>query len=435
MYNIKKSHNNNYNHYWKAILTNAMRVLTFWGLVISATSFSASIVVPSDPENMAVTAVKYPNEATRISWKNLSKPGGYTDQTITNFGNGDQRGILLVHSLEDIMNAARSFEILWNKNYPDDQRTISNNSIESFHEVFGDVFIEHYIEYIFSQRYLMSGSVVAYNDTPESTLGETFSPVNFILRVPAECIVVTSTHDAGTGVSYFPLSRTNGQGERENYGDQALEELQSLDAIVRYPGYAPYGEGWVANMNEIAFLTCAKDDSGNIYLPEVVGVFINNNKKASQFDFGNSTRNRNYIEKAITFANRKSLPVLIIEERQTSFPEQKFLERAGEWFKIKQSDNYNYFHSRFKNIIIPNKELQEKIDLLNTKRGEARKYFGGENYNYPSDYSEDIETKAREKVRAEFPELVREITDWNQYFKRKSQTFRMSPELLSSYGL
>jgi len=115
--------------------------------MFNADHIAATSELPSDPDMMAVNAVVFPKPKTRESWDRLYRPGGLTDQTLENFSRGDARGILLVHSLEDIMGAAVCFIQMWNKNHPDDQRCLIRNTLEEFHELFTDKeFVDHYAD-------------------------------------------------------------------------------------------------------------------------------------------------------------------------------------------------------------------------------------------------------------------------------------------------
>jgi len=312
---------------------------------------SISIELPSDPDMMAVKAVVFPEAETEESCYRLYRPGGFTDQTLENFSRGDTRGIFLVHSLEDIMGAAGCFTKMWNENHPDDQRIPVQNTAEEFHTLFSnEEFVSHYAEYVLAQRYLISGSVVAFNEQGQFTLDETFSPVSFIMKVPPQCIVVTAVSDAHTEVSYAPFSQTAGSFEREKYGVQALEyagELSSLDSLLRYPFLRPRNElndTFDTDMNEIAFLSCTKGVSEEFSRPQVVGVLINKHLKFQQLDYGNGVRNRQYIDAAKEYAKSTGLPTIEIGQASYSLNQLKASEVIADWFGVSADFGVDYFH-------------------------------------------------------------------------------------------
>jgi hypothetical protein len=417
---------------------------------------SISIELPSDPGMMAVKAVVFPEAETEESWYRLYRPGGYTDQTLENFSRGDTRGILLVHSLEDIMGAAGCFTRMWNKNHPNDQRIPVQNTVEEFHTLFSnEEFVSHYAEYVLAQRYLISGSVVAFNEQGQFTLDETFSPVSFIMKVPPQCIVVTAVSDAHTEVSYAPFSKTAGAFEREKYGVQALEyadKLSSLDSLLRYPFLRPRNElndTFDTDMNEIAFLSCTKGVSEEFSRPQVVGVLINKHLKFQQLDYGNGVRNRQYIDAAKEYAKSTGLPTIEIDQPRASLFQSEASEVIADWFGFSTDfgedygtafgEDYGYYcngknyHYR---LLSAEQTATEKTgnELVKEILSSIPPSLDFMAKKYSAEDKKNAQEKALEKAFEEIPKY-REVCEILNSLKVKGQKYLMSQEQLAGYGL
>lgn len=328
-----------------------------------------------DEQDWAVGVVHDSSQPTYPSWERLLD---YTDQSIENFQRGDNRGMFIVHSLEYIMGATDAFIKMWNENHPDDQRVLVRD--QGFHDIFThDEFLTHYDEYVIKQRILVSGSVFAAHVEPQNTLGETFGPVSLIYKVPPECIAVTSVHDAGTPVHYASLRRSE---KRENvmdlYSDLAaekLQELSSLDALVRYPWLATADHPYLTNaMNEVAFFSHSRDVSGRLYTPKLVGIFINHGNKTGKFDYDNAGKNAKCAEAAKRFAGEKEMPIIEISDesilttfklRETHDRIREFLDESGE---VSSTEERAYENG------IAGRRHTEKLKAYKLPRDELAKY-------------------------------------------------------------
>jgi len=286
----------------------------------------SSIVIPSDVERTGLQAINSTPQM-RHSWQAL---GSFTAQTMDNFQKGVKRGILYVHSLEDIMGAQKCFLENWNLNHPHDIRAIEN---KDFHEVFThQEYVDHYIPYILASRPLIAGSVLAFNDEPAFTLSNSFAPVSFIMDVPAECIGVTSRADAQTPVSFVTQQEKKLLTPMQNYLDESKSGLTTSDALVRYPYFRTCdGIDYSSDMNEVAIMNCAKSED-KVYKPSILAVLFNPSYGGKN-DFGNAFRNIHWKDAAEEFCKKQNLPFYTLDKMNSL--SQEDIEKAvvKEWYE------------------------------------------------------------------------------------------------------
>lgn len=307
------------------------------GLLTSIVWAKPGIVIPSDVEKTGIQTVTYQNPLTAVSWESLNS---FTDQTLENFEKGDCRGILCVHSLEDIMGASEAFRQNWNLHQGDDRGLTHKYSIEEFHQTYTpQEYIDYYIPYVLAERALISCSMLAFNKKPQFSLTETFAPVSFILKAPKECVMVTERHDARTSVVY-------GRPIKTQYLIKSEPEIKTLDTIIRYPeiGSVKEIEGEEGtplkeisySMNEVALLNCTYNPNNKteIFRPEIVGVLINHSTALMKMDYGNAFRNKNWVEAAQNFSQQNGLPLITIEHGSISrIAEKKVMKMVNEWYE------------------------------------------------------------------------------------------------------
>ncbi|OJW46276.1 MAG: hypothetical protein BGO67_08650 [Alphaproteobacteria bacterium 41-28] len=350
------------------------------------------IEIPSKPEDVGVEVGEYSHKAVEDSWGALSQ---FTAQTLHNFQQNptNPRGILYVHSPEAIMGAEECFTHVWNKNHPQDQRTVQG---DNFDEVFSsEEFVNNYIKYVLAQRILISGSVLALHEEPQYTLRSTFSPVNFIFDVPKECVTVTSIEDARTPVYYAPLKYGyNTREETFNYAKNCAPTRVTLDTLVRFPKFGNESRAYYNGMNEVAILSCAQKGENEFFRPKIVGLLINTSAPLPGFDYGNAERNEKWIEAAQNFAKINNLPLLELNEKTpTTFTKEHAEGIANEWFGGETSSLYDY-------------ELKRDTSSSKKEGGLFNKF-----YSYIKEKMPDFGTV------------------------KKCQTFLLSKEQLETYGL
>jgi hypothetical protein len=284
-------------------------------------------ISPNEPPTFEILSIKYPNAKSDIikthidnqqkihkSWQDLVF---FTEQSIKNLQNGDENGIFLVHSLEDIMGAGSCFINKWNQKYLEDQR-FCKEDFSDFHEVFShEEYINHYIEFLMAERPLISGSIIALNSDHSHDFAPTFSPVNFILQVPAECIIETSLKDAGSPVYYM--------SERADH-EQTLSTLReyittkdrcSADRLIRFPDVSGSDNKYTKGMNEVAFLNVSQKNDQS-FCTKIVAV-LNNEWPGFVVDYGNSSRNKEWKEAAKKFAETNNLPYFDLQNKNKRF--------------------------------------------------------------------------------------------------------------------
>ncbi|OJW46277.1 MAG: hypothetical protein BGO67_08655 [Alphaproteobacteria bacterium 41-28] len=370
------------------------------------------IEIPSKPEEVGVKACDYSFPMVEGSWSDLSS---FTLQTLRNFEQDKGRGILFVHSLEDIMGATQCFTKMWNRNHPEDQRTVHG---ENFHEVFSHKeFIDHYIEYVLAQRFLISGSVLAFNESPTFTLRSTFSPVNFIFDVPKECVVITALRDAGTPVCYAPVKdlAVPRNVDFERYAAKYASERITLDALFRFPELQMYvgSNAYYNKMNEVGVLSCAQRGE-EYFRPNVVGVLINTSAPLPGFDHGNGKRNEDWAIAIEDFAKANNLPLLRRDEQtQATFNEEDAKMMANEWFDDRTDSLFSYAQNRDDFLSIEETSLRAELHMLVTQGG----------------VGQDV-IKEQPKFAPVFPHYFDDPT-----YVKKSQRFLLSDEQLETYGL
>lgn len=417
----------------KSILLVVAVMLSTNPVLVSSSSVSGSIRIPSDPDIMGVKAVQYPHPKTRESWESLYKPGGFTDQTLENFCRGDKRGVFIVHSLEDIMGATTCFYKMWIESHLADRRTPATaepRAAAEFHERFKDEFVSHYISYVLARRYIIAGSVVAFNDEPQFTLGETFLSVSFIMKVPPECIVMATPSDASSPVYYaHPKSQSyeisSQKVECTKVVDRAYVSgaAQSLDSIMRCPEIETVtsaSDQYVLGMNEVAFLSCAVDEAGYIYRPEVVGVFINNLGCTWKGAYGSEHRNYAYIEAAKAYAEAAGLPIIDVSKEA---PPLFSADQASKLLKERIDDPYAL--AGYIGRLPETKARESRFVSLLTEEIEKL------------DKDQDPEERAKlacANVLHKFSEFMRDI-NWLNHEKGRLITFRMRETQLAKYGL
>lgn len=286
----------------------------------------SSIVIPSDVERTGLQAINSTPQM-RHSWQAL---GSFTAQTMDNFQKGVKKGILYVHSLEDIMGAQKCFLENWNLNHPHDIRTLED---KDFHEVFThQEYVDHYIPYILASRPLISGSILAFNDEPAFTLSNSFASVSFIMDVPAECIGVTSSADAQTPVSFVTQQEKKLLTPMQNYLDESKSSLITLDALVRYPYFGTCdGIAHYSQMNEVAILNCTKSE-GKVYKPSILGVLFNPSF-GGKSDYGNAFRNILWKDAAEEFCKKQNLPFFTLDRLKILSSEEIERTVVKEWYE------------------------------------------------------------------------------------------------------
>jgi hypothetical protein len=279
-------------------------------------------ILPIEPPTFESILIKYPNakhdliKADVDNKKNIHKSWQdlvfFTEQSIKNLQNNDENGIFLVHSLEDIMSAVPCFVNKWNQKYPEDQRFCKEDS--DFHEVFShEEYVNHYIEFLMAERPLISGSIIALNSDHSHDFAPTFSPVNFILQVPAECIVETSLKDAESPVYYMSECSDH---------EKALSTLReyitrkarcSADRLIRFPDVRGFNDRYTKGMNEVAFLNVSKKNN-QVFRTKIVAI-LNNEWPGLAIDYGNSLRNKEWKEAAKKFAETNNLPYFDLQNK------------------------------------------------------------------------------------------------------------------------
>jgi len=264
------------------------------------------------------------------------------------------------------------------------------------------------------------------------------------MRVPPECIVVTSMQDARTAVSYAPLSETSGAYERQRYSDIAREgacKLRSLDSLIRYPymmanihpsssdQHTEYDD-FHNEMNEVAFLSCAKGMSGEIYIPQVVGVFIDR-----------SAINSLYIDAGREYATSAGLPIIGIYEIRAGFSQPLAHEIITGWFEASKSFNadiMNYQTYRPLGNGFDQYLTEDQQAILEEGLRRVRAILTMHEVECGIDgapiYSTEAIARAFAKFFQEFPKY-REVKDLQNFLTIKDQKYQMSQEQLAGYGL
>ena len=318
------------------------------------------IEIPSLVEEVGIESLPYDSSQTKRSWGDLRE---FTKQTLSNFQSENKKGILYIHSLEDIMGATQCFATKWNVTYSEDQRILESGD-ENFHNVFSSQeFVDHYIEFVLAQRVLISGSVIALSHSPFN-LRSTFSPVSFILDVPEQCVAVTSRKDAQTPVRYAPLRESYSPWSLNSYVKKNAEKRITLDSLVRFPELQTYDqENFWNQMNEVAVVSCAQEGEV-VFRPKIVGVLINESAPLPGFDYGNGERNMKWMAAAENFANQNDLPLLKIDAKTKPYFDTKEAgEIAEEWFVGKPSSVSAYFwrtedFERDQNFLLADEQLK-----------------------------------------------------------------------------
>ena len=385
------------------------------------------IEIPSDPKEVGVISAIFPSREIEKSWDNLRV---FTTQTINNIKKDPNKpkGIFFVHSLEDIMGATECFTKKWNETYPEKKRNFTG---EKFHDTFShEEFINHYITFLLAERTLISGSILAFNEKAHYNLRSTFSPVNFIIDVPQQCIAITERQDAGTPVSYFPLRQPNTKYiNYDSYVEENSEKLITLDALIRFPNINASNDKLYNIMNEVAILSCAQKDGQN-FRPNVVGVLINKSAPVPGFDYGNAGRNKEWAEAAEKFAKINNLPCIELPSKtKTYFSTENAKGMVSEWFDTRTDSIKNYV---FKRNDFETTEEQSLIRELHTI------------VKQKLDLKEIPEDPEQEK---RYIDELLEISNTNSKFKgigdlilgthhlKKDRTFLSSDEQLKTYGL
>ncbi|HUX79233.1 MAG TPA: hypothetical protein VMW10_05760 [Alphaproteobacteria bacterium] len=386
------------------------------------------IEIPSMPEDVGVKVGEYLHKEVEDSWGALSQ---FTEQTLHNFQQGPKnpRGILYVHSLEDIMGATECFTKMWNRSHPQDQRTIDK---ENFHEVFSsEEFVNNYIENVLAQRILISGSVLALPGEPEFTLRSTFSPVSFIFDVPKECVVVTSGTDARTPVYYAPLKGLSSQREVnfEDYVSAHASNRVTLDTLVRFPMLQQPTKLYHNEMNEVGILSCAQKGEQEFFRPKIVGVLINTSAPLPGFDYGNAGRNIEWIKAAKEFAKVNDLPSLQLNEQTpTTFTKEGAERITNEWFEGRTQSLFEYMQNREAFKTENEQNLINKLhSIFNGRAKHLESKLSDEEYIFNL-VSEIVEE------HPEFKEIMHLYVDVPGYVT-KSQRYLLSDELLETYRL
>jgi hypothetical protein len=402
------------------------------------------IEIPSVAENTGLNARVYVHPDQYKSWSALKD---FTAQTLHNFETGDKRGLLYIHSLEDIMGARSCFQKKWNQTYPMDQRYMANDC-NNFHDIFTDQeFVDHYISFILAERFLIAGSIVTYCDINKLNLTATFSPISFVMIVPPECIYLTERHDARSSTDYFP-NVTNVEEYKKGYNDgleKRKNSITTLDFLIRFPEVFSNREeeGKAYNMNEVGVLSCAV--SGNVeYRPTVVAVLYNKAQKNLEFDYGNASRNICLVEAAEIFAKNNNLPFITSEACHT-VTKSELSDLANEWFDKTpnaegNADQYFLFFDHYQNKADSSlaNELYKRVTIetmnaLNlTKETYDELCLDGSD-----DERKAINDKRREislKIRQNVPHF-QEAADRRKYLEHKSKTYLLSEDELQHYGL
>jgi hypothetical protein len=414
-----------------SLSTLAMEEKPFRDTIHSASkSQLKGIEIPSKPEEVGVKVGEYSHQDVEDSWKALSQ---FTQQTLHNFQQDptNRRGILYVHSLEDIMGATQCFTQMWNRNHPQDQRTVEG---DTFHEIFSsEEFVSNYIEYVLAQRVLISGSVLALNENPVFNLRSTFSPVNFIFDVPKECVVVTSGEDARTPVYYAPLKDSLKQRKVnfKSYVQNNAPTRVTLDTLVRFPKLKMNSSAYYNEMNEVAILSCAQKGEKEFFRPKIIGVLINTSAPLPGFDYGNTGRNEKWIDAAQSFAKVNNLPLLQLNEQTpATFTTEDAEVIASEWFEGKTKSLYNYAQNRETFLTENEKDLFNKFHLIFTERQPNQSKLTEEEQGLQN-------YELGRTIVVEHPELkeIMHLYVDDPTHVIKSQQYLLSDELLETYGL
>jgi len=282
--------------------------------------------IPSDCDELGLEPTCYPYSETRESWQYLSS---YTQQTINNFQSGDQRGILMVHGIEDI-EGNDNFQD-WQRAYPNDLKRANGNDYNAVSSP--EQLIDHYVDFNLAHRAIIATSLIAFHQNCKYNIAKTFTPAGFILDVPPECIKRTALKDDFSEVVYCPDSKSLQKVQERN--KRRAETLFSLDAMVRFPDFlSMIGELWWANMNEVAIASCVKDDDLKaIYRPKIAGVFINKNHafQTERTKTGDAFA-KNIYRGMVEFAKRNDLPVVVIDRScMARMDIENVNDRAYEW--------------------------------------------------------------------------------------------------------
>lgn len=392
---------------------------------VTSLSFKG-IEIPSLAEQVGIKFLSYISPQTKRSWEDLRE---FTKQTLSNFQSENKKGILYIHSLEDIMGVPQCFATKWNEVYSDDQRILESDD-KNFHNVFSfQEFVDHYIEFVMAQRVLISGSVIALNNPP-FTLKATFSPVNFILDVPEQCVVMTSRKDAQTPVRYAPLRESYSSWSLSAYVKENAKNRITLDSLVRFPELQTIDEKKFWNqMNEVAIASCAQQEE-ILFRPKIVGVLINESAPLPVFDYGNGERNREWISAAENFANQNRLPLLKIDEKTTHyFDENEAGKIAEEWFKGKSSSVSAYVWQR--EDIEYEEEKNLKTNLKRIIMDELKKFSKEE--HTPDNYKKIGSIIIQENPQ--FSLVFQEVIDGGTASLNRERSFLLADQLLKTYGL
>ncbi|MGV8949284.1 MAG: hypothetical protein ACOH2E_08005 [Candidatus Paracaedibacter sp.] len=402
------------------------------------------IEIPSVAEKTGLNARGFAHPEQYRSWSALND---FTAQTLHNFNTGDQRGLLYIHSLEDIMGAIECFNKKWNETYQSDQRVIKDGS--DFYDVFTrQEFVDHYVAFVLAERFLIAGSIVAYCDINKHNLTATFSPVSFVMSIPPECIGVTERDDACTEVDYFP-NINSVEDTKQKYNDEierGKERITSLDFLARFPSIHNFGKnykGRTYKMNEVAVLGCAVLGD-KVYRPSIVAVLYNQAQTHLASDHADAQRNACLVEEAENYAKAQRLPFLI-NNACPIISKNEGIELAAEWFESQENTktDLNAYRSHFlKYTAGPNLGIFEqwiKDRMRISLEARSMDYL----IDKPAkDRTEDeqklldeIERNILQNIYDEPPARIQEIFIKKKIFKHKVKTFLLSDEELQHYAL